>query len=48
MEVRRVVARLDPHEIIEQMSDLVVERLDSCLVTRDRILDGLQNKLAVR
>jgi hypothetical protein len=45
-EVRRIVAPLDAHEIKEQVSDLVVERLDSRLAVRDRLLDGLSNKLA--
>ena len=44
-EIRRIVAPLDPHEMKEQVSGLVVERLDSRLATRDRMLDGLQNKL---
>ncbi|KZT08936.1 uncharacterized protein LAESUDRAFT_647961 [Laetiporus sulphureus 93-53] len=35
-EVRKVVAPLDAHEIKEQVSDLVVERLDSRLAVRDR------------
>ncbi|KAH9053318.1 hypothetical protein EDB87DRAFT_1652018 [Lactarius vividus] len=44
-EIRRIIAPLDPHEIKEQVSGLVVERLDSRLATRDRVLDGLQSKL---
>ena len=44
-EIRRIIAPLDPHEMKEQVSGLVVERLDSRLATRDRVLDGLQNKL---
>ncbi|KAH9067004.1 hypothetical protein EDB83DRAFT_2542288 [Lactarius deliciosus] len=44
-EIRRIVAPLDPHEMKEQVSGLVVERLDSRLATRDRVLDGLQSKL---
>lgn len=35
-EVRRVVAPIDAHAIKEQVSDLVVERLDSRLAVRDR------------
>jgi len=46
-EVRRLVAPLDAHEIKEQVSDLVVERLDSRMAVRDRALDGLSGKLAV-
>jgi len=45
-EVRRLVAPLDAHEIKEQVSDLVVERLDSRMAVRDRALDGLSSKLA--
>jgi len=44
-EVRRIVASLDAHEIKEQVSDLVVERLDSRLAVRDRLLEGLSSKL---
>ena len=44
-EVRRIVTPLDAHEIKEQVSDLVVERLDSRLAVRDRVLDGLSGKL---
>lgn len=35
-EVRRVIGPIDAHEIKEQVSDLVVERLDSRLTVRDR------------
>ncbi|KAI0791811.1 hypothetical protein C8Q75DRAFT_732200 [Abortiporus biennis] len=35
-EVRKVIEPLDAHEIKEQVSDLVVERLDSRLAVRDR------------
>ncbi|TCD62819.1 hypothetical protein EIP91_006385 [Steccherinum ochraceum] len=35
-EVRKIVAPLDTHEIKEQVSDLVVERLDSRLAVRDK------------
>lgn len=45
-EVQRLVAPLDAHEIKEQVSDLVVERLDSRMAVRDRALDGLSSKLA--
>jgi hypothetical protein len=44
-EVRRIVSSLDAHEIKEQVSDLVVERLDSRLAVRDRMLEGLSGKL---
>ena len=44
-EVRRIVSSLDAHEIKEQVSDLVVERLDSRLAVRDRVLEGLSGKL---
>lgn len=44
-EVRRIVSSLDAHEIKEQVSDLVVERLDSRLAVRDRMLEGLSSKL---
>jgi hypothetical protein len=44
-EVRRIVSSLDAHEIKEQVSDLVVERLDSRLAVRDRVLEGLSSKL---
>jgi hypothetical protein len=44
-EVRRIVASLDAHEIKEQVSDLVVERLDSRLAVRDRMLEGISSKL---
>jgi hypothetical protein len=45
-EVRRIVGPLDAHEMKEQVSDLVVERLDSRMAVRDRVLDGLSNKVA--
>ena len=35
-EVRRVIAPIDPHEIKEQVADLVVERLDARLTNRDK------------
>jgi hypothetical protein len=44
-ELRRFVAPLDPHEIKEQVSGLVVERLHSRLAAHDGLLDALQNKL---
>lgn len=46
-EVRKIVAPLDAHEIKEQVSDLVVERLDSRLAVRDRALnvDALTDKV---
>jgi hypothetical protein len=44
-EVRRIVAPLDAHEIKEQVSDMVVERLDSRMAVRDRVLEGLSSKL---
>jgi hypothetical protein len=46
-EVRRVVAPVDAHEIKEQVSDLVVERLDSRLTNRDKALnlDGIAAKV---
>lgn len=44
-EVRRIVAPADAHEIKEQVSDLVVERLDSRLAVRDRGLDALAGKV---
>jgi len=44
-EVRRIVTSLDAHEIKEQVSELVVERLDSRLAVRDRMLEGLSSKL---
>lgn len=43
-EVRKVVGQVDAHEIKEQVSDLVVERLDARLANRDR-LDGLVEKV---
>ncbi|KAI0043626.1 hypothetical protein FA95DRAFT_1563095 [Auriscalpium vulgare] len=45
-EVRRIIAPVDAHEIKEQVSDLVVERLDSRLAVRDRALDSLSGKVA--
>ncbi|PCH33123.1 hypothetical protein WOLCODRAFT_134939 [Wolfiporia cocos MD-104 SS10] len=39
-EVRKIVAPLDAHEIKEQVSDLVVERLDSRLAVRDRAFNA--------
>ena len=46
-EVRRFVTLLDPHEMKEQVSGLVVERLHSRLATtHDGVLDAFQNKLA--
>ncbi|KAI0318178.1 hypothetical protein OF83DRAFT_57011 [Amylostereum chailletii] len=44
-EVRRIVAPVDAHEIKEQVSDLVVERLDSRLAVRDRALDAFSSKV---
>ncbi|KZT68449.1 hypothetical protein DAEQUDRAFT_671259 [Daedalea quercina L-15889] len=46
-EVRKIVAPLDAHEIKEQVSDLVVERLDSRLAVRDRAfnVDALTDKV---
>lgn len=44
-EVRRIVAPADAHEIKKQVSDLVVERLDSRLAVRDRGLDALAGKV---
>lgn len=38
-EVRKIVGSLDAHEMKEQVSDLVVERLDSRLAVRDRALN---------
>ncbi|EIW65282.1 uncharacterized protein TRAVEDRAFT_68801 [Trametes versicolor FP-101664 SS1] len=38
-ELRSIVGPLDPHEMKEQVSDLVVERLDSRLAVRDRALN---------
>lgn len=35
-EMRRIIGPLDAHEIKEQVSDLVVERLDSRLAVRDK------------
>ena len=37
-EVRRAIAPIDAHEIKEQVSELVVERLDSRLAVRDKTL----------
>lgn len=47
-EMRRVVAPLDAHEIKEQVSDLVVERLDSRLAVRDKAfnMDTLTMKVS--
>ena len=45
-EVRRFVTLLDPHEMKEQVSGLVVECLHSQLATHDGVLDASQNKLA--
>ncbi|KAH9919765.1 uncharacterized protein BXZ73DRAFT_80282 [Epithele typhae] len=47
-ELRTLVGPLDAHEMKEQVSDLVVERLDSRLAVRDRALnlDALADKLA--
>ena len=47
-ELRTLVGPLDAHEIKEQVSDLVVERLDSRLAVRDRALnlDALSEKVA--
>jgi hypothetical protein len=44
-EVRSIVSALDAHEIKEQVSDLVVERLDSRLAVRDRSLN-VQNAVS--
>ena len=38
-ELKTIVGPLDPHEMKEQISDLVVERLDSRLAVRDRPLN---------
>ncbi|KAI0693660.1 hypothetical protein BC835DRAFT_1352949 [Cytidiella melzeri] len=38
VEMRKIIGPLDAHEIKEQVSDLVVERLDSRLAVRDRAL----------
>lgn len=47
-EVRKIVAPLDAHEIKEQVSDLVVERLDSRLAVRDKVfnVDAVTEKIA--
>jgi hypothetical protein len=45
-EIGRVVAPLDPREMKEQVSGLVVERMHSRLARHDGVLDALQNKLA--
>ena len=45
-EIRRFITPLDPHEMKEQVSGLVVERLHSRLSTNDGVLGALQNKLA--
>ncbi|CAL1697291.1 unnamed protein product [Somion occarium] len=39
-EVRKIVEPLDAHEIKEQVSDLVVERLDSRLAVRDKAFNA--------
>lgn len=46
-EIRRAVGPMDAHEIKEQVSDLVVERLDSRLAVRDRqfSVDSITEKL---
>ncbi|KAI0089817.1 hypothetical protein BDY19DRAFT_889029 [Irpex rosettiformis] len=38
IEMRKILGPMDAHEIKEQVSDLVVERLDSRLAVRDRAL----------
>ncbi|OCH88965.1 hypothetical protein OBBRIDRAFT_819908 [Obba rivulosa] len=38
-EIRKIIGPLDAHEMKEQVSDLVVERLDSRLAVRDRALN---------
>ncbi|KAF8624885.1 hypothetical protein AX15_005753 [Amanita polypyramis BW_CC] len=38
-EVRRAIAPIDAHEIKEQVADLVIERLDSRLAVRDKLLN---------
>ncbi|PIL29954.1 hypothetical protein GSI_07865 [Ganoderma sinense ZZ0214-1] len=47
-ELKTIVGPLDPHEMKEQVSDLVVERLDSRLAVRDRPLnvDAISEKVA--
>lgn len=46
-EIRKIIGPLDAHEMKEQVSDLVVERLDSRLAVRDRALniDALTEKV---
>ncbi|TRM62921.1 hypothetical protein BD626DRAFT_557808 [Schizophyllum amplum] len=44
-EVRRAIAPIDAFEIKEQVADLVVERLDSRLATRDKHMDGVVGKV---
>ncbi|EJF58554.1 hypothetical protein DICSQDRAFT_149052 [Dichomitus squalens LYAD-421 SS1] len=46
-ELKTIVGPLDPHEMKEQVSDLVVERLDSRLAVRDRPLnvDAISDKV---
>ncbi|EMD41412.1 hypothetical protein CERSUDRAFT_79057 [Gelatoporia subvermispora B] len=47
-EIRKIIGPLDAHEMKEQVSDLVVERLDSRLAVRDRALnvDMISEKVA--
>ncbi|KAL1688021.1 hypothetical protein GGG16DRAFT_60865 [Schizophyllum commune] len=44
-EVRRAIAPIDAFEIKEQVADLVVERLNARLATRDQHIDGLASKV---
>ncbi|KAI1785421.1 hypothetical protein LXA43DRAFT_899881 [Ganoderma leucocontextum] len=46
-ELKTIIGPLDPHEMKEQVSDLVVERLDSRLAVRDRPfnLDAISEKV---
>ncbi|KAL1740766.1 hypothetical protein HDZ31DRAFT_76658, partial [Schizophyllum fasciatum] len=44
-EVRRAIAPIDAFEIKEQVADLVVERLNARLATRDQHMDGLAGKV---